>query len=59
MEAAEEAALVAAPERCTMLPVQNAARHARSPSNLMGRDQCTVAIATRSTDRLGRPEDTS
>jgi|GEM_PF-4111929 len=59
MEATAEAATIAAPERCMMLPVQNAGKHAKYPSNPMAQGQYIAAIATRSIDRLGRPEDTN
>jgi len=61
MEAEIEAASAAAQERCTTLPVQNAARHAKFPSSLMDPGPCTAAIATRSISlpvHPGRPEDT-
>jgi len=64
-EAEAEAALAAAPERCTMPPAQSAERHVKYPLSLMVPGLCTVAIATRSTDQPdppvhpGRPEDTN
>jgi len=59
MEAAAEAALAAAPERCTMPPAQSAERHVKFPSNPMAPGRCTAAIATRSISLPGRPEDTN
>jgi hypothetical protein len=63
MEAAAEAALAAAPERCTMPPAQSAERHVKFPSSPMDPGRCIAAIATRSIslqDRVhpGHPEDT-
>ncbi len=64
MEAAAEAALAAAPERCTMPPAQSAERHVKFPSSPMDPGPCTAAIATRSTSLQdqpvppGHPEDT-
>ena len=64
MEAEAEAALAAAPERCTMPPAQSAERHVKFPSSLMDLGPCIAAIATRSTSlqdqpvHPGHPEDT-
>jgi len=58
MEAAAEAALTAAQERCTTLLVQSVANSARFPSSPMAPGPCTAAIAIRSIDLPGHPEDT-
>jgi len=58
MEAAAEAALAAAQERCTMPPAQSAERHVKFPSSPMDPGRCTAAIATRSISLPDRPEDT-
>jgi hypothetical protein len=58
MEAAAEAALTAAQERCTTLLVQSVANSARFPLSPMARDPCTAVIATRSIDLPSHPEDT-
>jgi len=64
MEAAAEAALAAAPERCTMPPAQSAERHVKFPSSQMDQGPYIAAIATRSTSLQdpvppGHPEDTN
>lgn len=62
MEAATEAALEAAQERCTMPPAQSAERHVKFPSSPMDLGPCIAAIATRSISLQdqdpGHPEDT-
>jgi hypothetical protein len=59
MEAATEAALTAAQERCTMPPALSAERHVKFPSSPMAPGRCTAAIATRSISLPDRPEDTN
>ena len=58
MEAATEAALAAAQERCTMPPAQSAEKHVKFPSSPMAPGRSTAAIATRSTSQPDHPEDT-
>jgi hypothetical protein len=59
MEAAIEAALEAAQERCTMPPALSAERHVKFPSSPMAPGRSTAAIATRSIGQPDHPEDTN
>ena len=65
MEAAAEAALAAAPEKCTMPRAQSAERHVKFPSSPMDLGPYIAAIATRSISlqdppvHQGHPEDTN